>query len=257
MKIKITPVNYLNTLSFKYGLDKYKDNLSWADIQYETPFHCAQMFVQNQTNIALAPVALLKDYPDSKYITDFCLSAHRSVDSVKLYSHTPIEKIQTVLLDYQSLSSVSLIKVLFKYHWKKRVAFLQGTPGFEQQVSEYAKVVIGDRTFALNGTFPYEYDLAKEWYDFFGKPFVFAVWFSNIKLTSNQLQDFSNALNYGVKHTDEAINTVLNEQKYFPNFSEQERKEKITEYLKHKICYQLDADRQSSIQHFIKLLRTI
>lgn len=256
-KIKITGVNYLNTFPFKYAIEKSESIQQWADINYATPYECAQMLLNKQTNIALAPVAVLNYDKHLKIITEFCLSTHNKVDSVKLYSHKPVYKITSVTLDYQSLSSVSLIRILMKYYWKKEVEYIQGEKGFEKKFSTDAIVVIGDRTFELNGTFEYEYDLGYEWYQFFGKPFVFAAWISNIDLNDKQINELNTVFEFGINNIDLVIADTLKNTNVLKYLDEQERAEKISDYLKTKIEYRLTEDRKQSIEYFLNLLKTI
>ncbi len=253
-RIKITAVNYLNTFPFKYALEKFTHQLDWAEINYASPAKCAAMLVNNETHLALAPIAILAKHPQLKIVTNYCLSTHNEVKSVKLYSTKPIEDIQSIVLDYQSLSSVSLIKVLMRYCWKKQVQYIQGFKGFENNLSADAMVVIGDRTFELNDTFPYEYDLATEWYRFYAKPFVFAAWISNVPIKEIYLQQLNDFFEYGLTHLEEVIEYALQNvalpDKYL-------NKEIIADYLKNKMQYRLTKDRMESIEHFLYLLKSL
>jgi len=173
-KIKISIVNYTNTLPFKWALKRHS-LLQQIDLQEDIPSICAQKLKYKQVDLALVPVALLAEL-DSYYIeTDFCIGANGKVDSVKLYSQVPLREIKTISLDYQSKSSIALTKVLTKFFWKLAVEFVDAKPGFENAIqNNHAAVVIGDRTFALNGKYAYEFDLAEEWKQFTQLPFVFA-----------------------------------------------------------------------------------
>ncbi len=257
MKIKITGVNYLNTFPFKYGIEKNIHLLEWAEIDYATPFECAERLMQGKTNIALAPVAVLALHPHLKIITQYCLSTNDAVKSVKLYSKKKIDQIQSIILDYQSLSSVSLVKVLMKYYWKKEVRYIQGYDGFQKKLEVDAMVVIGDRTFELNGKFDYEYDLATEWYHFFGKPFVFAAWISNTDLDEKQFNALNAVFEYGVKNIDKVVQHTLNNTNILNFLGKPEREKYITEYLTNNMQYVFDDDRKKSLQYFLKLLKTI
>lgn len=257
MSVKITLVNYLNTWPFKFGIEKCADTLPWAEINYATPAECARMLISRQTNIALAPVAILAFDPQLHIITPFCLSTNRTVDSVKLYSVKPVEEIQSVVLDYQSVSSVSLLKILMRYYWKKEIHYVPGYEGYEKNMPADAMLVIGDRTFALNGKYPYEYDLATEWFRYYGKPFVFAAWISNISLTHQQIQELNNALEYGLTHLDEVIEDAIRHTDAWNFINKEQKKNTIHSYLKNNLHYYLDEPRQHSIQQFIHLIKTM
>src|SRR5690242_8821649 len=111
-KIKISIVNYTNTLPFKWAL-KNSDIMEKIDLQEDIPSICAQKLKFGQVDLALVPVALIAELPEHHIETEFCIGAHGKVDSVKLYSHVPLKEIETVTLDYQSKTSITLAKVLF------------------------------------------------------------------------------------------------------------------------------------------------
>lgn len=205
----------------------------------------------------MPPVAVLSRQSDLNIITNYCLSTNDVVKSVKLYSYKPIQEIETIVLDYQSLSSVSLIKVLMKYYWKKEVRYIQGTQGFERQLNEDAMVVIGDRTFELNGTFPYEYDLAEEWFKYYGKPFVFAAWISNVILDNDRINTLNQIFEYGINHLDEVVEDAIHSISFLRNTDIDTKRSFILSYLKNNMQYQLTEDRKESIKHFLYLLKTI
>lgn len=248
-KIKISIVNYTNTLPFKWAI-KRSDLLQKIDLQEDIPSICAQKLKFKQVDLALIPVAALVEL-DSWFIeTDFCIGAKGRVDSVKLYSQVPLEEIKTVTLDYQSKSSITLTKVLLKFFWKKQVEYLDAKPGFENTISDTnAAVVIGDRTFVLNGRYNYEYDLALEWQNFTGLPFVFAAWVSTEKLSGDFIQEFNTVLEYGLQNIPGAIEDDYSNHAL--------SKEKTLEYLTKRIDYRLDADKRKALDLFLNYIRQL
>src|SRR5687767_12895253 len=103
-KVRISIVNYTNTLPFKWAL-KGDPILERIDLQEDIPSICAQKLKYKQVDLALVPVALIPEL-DTYYIeTDYCIGANGIVDSVKLYSRVPLSEIKTITLDYQSKSS--------------------------------------------------------------------------------------------------------------------------------------------------------
>lgn len=182
-----------------------------------------------------------------KIITDYCIGADGKVDSVKLYSQVPVEDIETVILDYQSKTSVTLIKILAMRHWKANFNFIDATPGYEKNITEQtAAVIIGDRTFELNGNFKYEYDLAEEWKKLTGLPFAFAAWVAITPVDENFLNDFNRALKWGVNNIDKAI--LKDGSKFSKKFNR-------ADYLKNKIRYELDDKKRIAIELFVEYMK--
>lgn len=233
-------------MPFKWAI-KNSPILNKIDLQEDIPSICAQKLKYKQVDIALVPVALIPELDTYFIETDYCIGADGRVDSVKLYSRVPLEKIKTVTLDYQSKTSITLVKVLFKFFWKYEVNFLDAKPGFESDIKgENAAVVIGDRTFGLNGTLPYEYDLAEAWKQFTGLPFVFAIWLSTEQLSSEFISEFNAVLRQGVEHIPLAV-----EQDYFSN---ELPTNEIAEYLTERIDYHFDTKKREALNLFLSYM---
>jgi chorismate dehydratase len=245
-RIKISIVNYTNTLPFRWALHR-SELKHKIDLQEDVPSLCARKLKEGIVQLALVPVALLPELNEYHIVTRYCIGANGIVDSVKLYHDVPITEIKDVLLDYQSKSSVNLTRVLFKFFWKKEVKYTDASPGFENKVKgRTAAVVIGDRTFALNGKYKFETDLAEAWKQFTGLPFVFAAWVSNERLPASFISEFEGVLNSGVMHIDDAVKdeyrgTVLSASQ-------------ITEYLKERIDYNLDQPKLIALEQFLGFL---
>jgi chorismate dehydratase len=248
--MKISVVSYLNSKPFIHGIEK-KPSPDW-DVTLDIPSECARKLISGEAQVGLVPVAALPSIPGYKIITPYCIGAKGKVDSVKLYSHVPVEQITKVILDYQSRTSVALVKILARELWKIHPEWTAGSAGFESQASgTTAVVVIGDRTFSMNGSYTFEYDLSEGWQQLTGLPFVFAVWVLSGSLSmedassiSSFEQQFSEALKYGIEHIDKVIQE--NESRY-PETD-------VRKYLTQSISYELSAEKREAIQLFLHKL---
>ena len=241
---KISIVSYTNTLPFKYGITE-SGLLDKVALEYDIPSVCAQKLLDGRVDIGLVPVAVLPRLVSYHLVSKYCLGCNGEVDTVKLYSEVPLEQIGEVLLDYQSRTSVSLVQVLSSFYWKISPRFVQAEKGFERKIGgNTAAVVIGDRCFDMNGRFAHEYDLAGEWKKYTGLPFVFAAWVSNKKLDEAFVREFEAALKFGLDRVREAV------QKHVSG----DKQEQVLTYLTERINYQLDADKQRSMEYFLSLL---
>ena len=81
-KIKISIVNYTNTLPFKWAL-KQSELIKKIDLQEDIPSICGQKLKFKQVDLALMPVAMLTELDTFFIETDFCIGANGRVDSVK------------------------------------------------------------------------------------------------------------------------------------------------------------------------------
>jgi len=241
--MKISVVSYLNSKPFIRGLE----TLSEEEFTYslDIPSVCAKKLLNDEVDIGLIPAAVLRDIPNYHIISKYCIGAVGKVDSVKLYSHVPLEKITHITLDYHSRTSVALVRVLARELWKINPIWEPASEGYEQYVSgTHAAVIIGDRTFAINGTFPYEFDLSEGWEQLTGLPFVFAVWASKKPLDPQIENRFTAALENGISQ----MQNVVEENSHIY------RGVDVNKYLTQSISYPLDASKREALQLFLSKL---
>ncbi len=236
-------------MPFRWALSK-SDLIDKIELHEDIPSICAQKLKFGQVDIALVPVALLAELKEFHLLTDFCIGANGKVDSVKLYSHVPLNEIKYITLDYQSKSSVTLTRILCKEWWKIGPAFQEALPGYEQNIKgDNAAVVIGDRTFGLNGKFSYEFDLAEEWKNMTGLPFVFGAWVCTKPQPEEFIMEFNAVLKYGVDCCNAAIQEWAEK---LPIATD-----KAKEYLLHRIDYRLDDKKREAIDLFLKHVKAL
>jgi chorismate dehydratase len=244
--IRLSAVSYLNTKPFLHGLELAK--MPDAQISVDTPSECARKLMANEVDLGLIPVAVIPSLKESHILPRYCIGADGPVESVKLYSHVPLEEIKTVLLDYQSRTSVTLVRVLARESWKISPEWKSAGEGFENNIGgNTAGVIIGDRTFTLNGKFPYEYDLAEEWKKMTGLPFVFACWVSNKQLTLDFTLRFLFAMELGLTHISEVISKES--AKYFP-FN-------VENYLLKSLKLRLDGRAEQGLGMFLEKMKQL
>ena len=177
-KVNVVTVEYLNTKPFLEGLRRSTIS-DLIDIEIAHPAKCAEKIISAQGEIGLIPVGALPFLDDYEIISDFCLGCDGAVSSVCIFSEIPLNKCDTIILDYQSRSSVVLTKYLHEKYWLYDLKFVQGKPGYEKKIQDRtAGLVIGDRCFNLKEIFPYHLDLGEAWKKYTELPFVFAVWVS-------------------------------------------------------------------------------
>jgi chorismate dehydratase len=244
-KTRISAVAYLNSKPFIYGLE-HSGLMDQIDLQLDIPSECARKLIDGRVDIGLIPVAVLPLLKEKYIISDYCIGAVGKVASVMLYSDVPLTEIKSVLLDYQSRTSVTLVQVLAQNYWKIRPEWIPAEKDYENQVSwNRAAVIIGDRTFGLEGRYKYAYDLAEEWQKFTGLPFVFACWTSNKPLPEDFIREFNAALKQGLDKRNELIPILEKEGKYNTD---------IGVYLRKSISYDYDKDKKQALELFLSYL---
>jgi chorismate dehydratase len=244
LPIKISAVSYANTFPFLYGIDRRLD-LSSISLSKDVPAVCADKLQNEKVDIGLIPVAKLGDIPNANIISDYCIGAVGEVKTVLLMSKVPLENIEQVFLDSESRTSINLVKILAKHHWKKNWQWIAAPKDFPKPEIHQSIVLIGDKTYNFRADYPYIYDLAQLWQEFTGKPFVFAVWVANRVLPNTFVKEFNEALSFGLQNISTAIDV----------YAEVEQKEELENYLNHYISYDFDSEKREGMELFLDFLK--
>lgn len=180
-----------------------KDEL---ELVIDYPAKIARLLQEDKIDIGLVPVAIIPTLNEHYIISDYCIGCDGEVATVCLFSNVPLQKIETILLDYQSKTSVALLKILLKEHWNITPELVEASENFENNISgATAGLVIGDRAFTQRNKSVYSFDLGLAWKEMTGMPFVFATWVSNKELPADFIATFNAANEYGFIHLDEVI----------------------------------------------------
>lgn len=247
-KFKISLISYLNSRPFLYGLEKSPDK-GEMELILDYPSQTAAKMVSGQVNIGLVPVGSLSDLGEYQIVSDYCIGADGPVRSVVLAGELPMEQLDTILLDYQSRSTVLLIRVLAHFFWKKEFDWQPTSANYETESirGKTGGVVIGDRVFRIENRYRFIYDLSAEWHKYTGLPFVFAVWASRETQEEGFLQKFNKALTLGISGISEVENT---EKSNFPGVD-------LNEYFTRNISYSFDDRKKEGMALFLELVRKL
>ncbi|MFM2386113.1 MAG: hypothetical protein RL660_870 [Bacteroidota bacterium] len=238
-KIRVGMVNYLNTLPLRYGLERMAQSGAISLLQ-DYPARIADALLHKQIDLGLVPVAAMLKLPDAKIIGQHCISADGAVASVALFSQVPLQDIRSIMLDYQSRTSVRLVQILCKHHWQINPNFVQASNDFIDHVqNDTAAVIIGDRALQHKHKFAYEYDLSAAWKELTSLPFVFAVWLSPQDISPAFCDAFDAANGEGLAHLSDIV--AANPYPYYD----------LHQYLSKNIQYTLTAEKRISIEQFL------
>ena len=239
-KIKVGAVSYLNTKPLLYGLE-HGPIKNEIELILDYPARLVEMLKTGAIDIGLVPVGALSELGEYHIVSDYCIGTEGEVASVALFSQVPMEEIETVILDYQSRTSVKLCKLLFEKHWKKTVQFIDAKD--EKYIEEIkgtsAGLIIGDRALAFRGKSNYIYDLGSGWKDMTGLPFVFAVWISIKSLPEDFKRLFSQSFLVGFDN----LKTIISDFSYSAY--------DLSTYYNKNISYVLTEDKINGMRFFL------
>jgi chorismate dehydratase len=214
------------------------------ELTMDYPAKIARQLIDGEVDLALVPVAIIPKLKEYHIIADFCIGAEGPVASVCLFSEVPLQEIKRIYLDYQSRTSVALLKVLVQEHWKLNVEFVETSGDYQDLIKGTdAGLVIGDRALKQRHISPYIYDLGEAWVRFSSLPFVFAAWISNRPLPMEFIQQFNDANQIGLN----SLPVVVSENSS-PDYD-------LTTYYTQNISYPLTPAKRQGMQKFLSYLQ--
>jgi cyclic dehypoxanthinyl futalosine synthase len=208
------------------------------------PSELARALAEGETDVALLPVAAAATIGDLRMLRGMAVGARGKVRSVAIVSERPIHELDSIALDLSSRTSVVLARLLlarrkltprlFGQSPEEAIAGVKGRTG---------ALVIGDPALDVEARFPYRLDLAEDWLDWTGLPFVFAAWFARPGACSRSDEDlFRIAKQKGIARID-AIAREHAERS-------QHRVESLRDYLTDSIRYDLADEELLGLERF-------
>ncbi len=241
--VRVAPVNYTNTYPLLMHLHEMVEDGS-VSIETMMPSAIPVALRDGSIELGLAPVGGLSLLDTYYEIGEYGIATEGEVASVCLFSDVPLEKLKSVYLDYQSRTSVKLLKWLMSNYYRQEVEYVntQNDKYIDQITAEAGGLVIGDRAFDLIDKKKYVYDLGSAWRDATGLPFVFALWVATQPLPDDFIARFDALQKRGVSDIDAVIKTHdLENYKY-----------DMRTYYTQNISYRLREVHRKSIRKFLE-----
>ncbi len=174
-KLRALGVAYLNARPLWESL---KDDAR-IDLDLARPSALARALAENEADVGLLPVAAAATIGELRLLRNMAIGARGKVRSVAIVSERPLHELDTIALDLSSRTSVVLARLLlarrklaphlFATDPEQAVAAVKGATG---------ALVIGDAALDVETRFEHRLDLAEDWFEWTGLPFVFAAWFA-------------------------------------------------------------------------------
>ncbi|MBI2191951.1 MAG: menaquinone biosynthesis protein [Planctomycetes bacterium] len=243
--IKLGAVRYLNARPLVEGLEELAP---WARVTLDTPRRLAASLRQGSIDVGLVPCLEYPRLGQASVIPGISISSRGDVWSVRLVSCRPVESIRTLALDVSSLSSVTLARVLCWEKFGIRPRFLDSSPDLSV-VGRAADglVLIGDPAMAAEaGSFPFVYDLGREWHEFTGLPFVYAFWLARSPEADGRVVE---ALQQAKARGLARLKNIADEEARRLGLPS----EVCREYLERRIGYDLGEEEMAGLHRFFEL----
>jgi len=242
-EIRVGAVSYLNTKPLLYGI-QHSAIMDSIRLTIDYPAKIASLLLNGSIDIGLVPVSIIPQMKGYHVNTDYCIGSDGPVASVCLFSEVPVDKVERVLLDYQSRTSVELARILLREYWRVSPELVEAKTDFREQIKgTTAAVVIGDRALEQRRISSHSYDLGEAWKLHTGLPFVFAAWISNKKLDDSFAKQFNEANRFGLDNLPLVIAALT------PAVFD------LNTYYTRYISYSLDEAKKQGLELFIQKLQ--
>jgi len=249
-KVKVSTVRYANSYPMNWGLINGQVS-SLIDIEFDHPSGVASKLISGQADIGLVPVAALPLISSPVIVGNYCIGTLGTVKTVMLLSNSPLEEIEKIWLDFRSVTSVKLARVLARDLWQKDFIWENPGAGFDYSSigNNEGIVIIGDQCFEMENRFTYAYDLGEAWLTLTSLPFVFACWVAVNNPDAEFISIFDKSIESGIKETNRAIAEM--------NTTSSVSDERLEVYLKENIDFRFDGPKREAMTLFLEKIKTL
>src|SRR5437660_862031 len=251
--LRVSAISYLNTAplmwDFEHGPRAVELRREF-EVDYTIPSRCAQMLAEGSADIGIIPIAAYTTIPGLRVLPDVAIASRAAVRSILLISRLPLSEIRSIALDSSSRTSAALVQVLLRMQ-NRDVAFAPAEPQLDAMLQKHdAALLIGDPALQVDRARYKTLDLAEEWRNATGKPFVFAFWAVRKNAATEEelvrITDvFRESRDEGLKHIAEIAD------EWSPRLSIPA--DNVRSYLRDNIHYFLDPESISGMKLFFEL----
>src|SRR5690242_13417030 len=273
-KLRISIVEYLNTAPLVWGFTdgplagKY-------DLSFTVSSGCAEALRRGEADRAIIPSIGYQRIDGLVALPGMAVASEKEVRSLLVVARRPIEAARRFALDVSSRSTVALVKILAKRHWRISPEFIDAPPDPSAMLQDAdAALVIGDPALrvalkmdALSGKAPsgeeccagddesmpvpgvdalFVYDVVHQWRELTGKPAVLAIWAGRREaVTPEVLADFQASKEYGLAHLRDIAEGAAIKLDLPPG--------PLERYLRENIQFDLDGEKLAGLELFYEM----
>lgn len=238
---RISAVGYLNTRPLVYGLAADPR----VSLRFDVPAACAAALHAGDVDLGMVPsIEYLRG--DYQFVPGIAIASWGEVDSVALFTRTPLKAIRSIALDTSSRTSAALLRILCVERFGIAPRFEPHGPDLARMLAACdAALLIGDPALYAD---PVEHgawkiDLGAEWSAHTGLPFVWACWTGRAGAIGPEIcAVLQEARDRGVAEVDEIARDY--------GAGDAAREAKAREYLRHNMKYDLGEPHVQALRRF-------
>lgn len=215
--LKLGIVDYLNCFPLLYPLKQFG---YFSNIIKGTPTELNKKFLEGKLDVTpISSIEYARNANECLILPDVSIAADGKVLSILLVSKYKIEELsgKTVALTTSSATSVALLKILLKIHFKVDVNYKDMAPELSSMLlATDAALLIGDDALreGLGNSDAYVYDLGELWKDMTGYPMIYALWVMKESFANThhaEVKQVATAMQKAKKYAQDNKETILNE----------------------------------------------
>jgi len=252
-RIRLASVSYLNALPLTWGLLRGRQR-DHADVTLAPPHECARLLAEGLVDLALIPSIEFARIAGLAPVPGTGVCSRREVRSVLLIARREPAAIRSLAVDANSRTSVALSQVVLHHRYRCRPSVDVMPPDLPAMMETHdAALLIGDA--ALRASLEIDrrpdlhvLDLAREWNEMTGLPFVFAFWACRpvVEVTLEK-EILRQSLEEGIAH----LETIATEESARTGLTPA----LIASYLRHNIQYRMGPAESDSLRVFYRMCR--
>lgn len=229
-------------------------------LNWMLPSQCADQFASGEADIGLVPIAALAVIPGLRVLPGCTIASRHRVRSLLLVHRAsqPLASLRSVAADTASRTTIAYTRILFHKWGNPDVPFIPMGADLDAMLDRAdAAILIGDpalmaleeraNRYERTGEELVYHDLAEEWRNLTGLPFVSAIWGASPSAPIDQhvINDFIHSRDHGLENIDALV------QRWSRQLPLSE--ETIRSYLTTNIHYILDEECIEGMRGFFRM----
>jgi chorismate dehydratase len=238
-------VNYINSRPLSRGLVRSGQESGFV-CESLPPAVIADRLAAGTLDVGLVPSIELARIPGLTVLPGLAIAATHEVRSVLLVSKVPISEIGSVTLDENSRTSAALVRMILKDRYGLEPVFRTAQANIEEMLAAAdAALIIGDPALTVPREKHVVLDLAGEWLEMTGLPFVFAVWAARDAVaTADLVAPFTASLETGLAELDAIVTETAAETGLAPAV--------LRDYFTRNLRYRMGPAEQAGLVEFLR-----
>jgi chorismate dehydratase len=243
--LRVGIVHYVNSRPLSRGLLRSEPGGSFV-CESLPPAAIADRLAAGTLDVGLVPSIELARIPDLLVLPGLAIAATHEVRSVLLVSRVPVGEIESVALDENSRTSAALVRILLAERYGVEPELRPARADLVSMLeTSDAALLIGDPALQVERDRHVVIDLAGEWLELTGLPFVFAVWAARAEIADRvPVEAFEASLETGLAELDAIVAETAAECGLPPPV--------LRDYFTRNLRYRMGPAEQAGLAEFLR-----